>query len=120
MTNLKDALHIPDTQSARDERHLAIQRPWYSSRLSTPETGARLRRKNGKAASMRPSLACSRASMAASWRFSAGASSGSSSASSQATKRDMCVPLTSAGKATSRLHSATVASVLPPIASVSG
>jgi GTP cyclohydrolase IB len=25
MTNLKDALHIPDTQSARDERHLAIQ-----------------------------------------------------------------------------------------------
>jgi GTP cyclohydrolase I len=26
MTNLKDALHIPDTQSARDERHLAIQR----------------------------------------------------------------------------------------------
>ena len=26
MTNLKDALHIPDTQSARDERRLAIQR----------------------------------------------------------------------------------------------
>ncbi len=26
MTNLIDALHIPDTQSARDERHLAIQR----------------------------------------------------------------------------------------------
>ncbi|CAN5871606.1 GTP cyclohydrolase FolE2 [soil metagenome] len=26
MSNLKDALHIPDTQSARDERHLAIQR----------------------------------------------------------------------------------------------
>ena len=26
MTNLKDALHIPDTQSARDERKLAIQR----------------------------------------------------------------------------------------------
>jgi len=26
MTNLTDALHIPDTQSARDERHLAIQR----------------------------------------------------------------------------------------------
>jgi GTP cyclohydrolase IB len=26
MTNLKDALHIPDTQSARDDRHLAIQR----------------------------------------------------------------------------------------------
>lgn len=26
MTNLKEALHIPDTQSARDERHLAIQR----------------------------------------------------------------------------------------------
>ena len=26
MTNLKDALHIPDTQSARDERHLAIHR----------------------------------------------------------------------------------------------
>jgi GTP cyclohydrolase I len=26
MTNLKDALHIPDTQSARDVRHLAIQR----------------------------------------------------------------------------------------------
>jgi GTP cyclohydrolase I len=26
MTNLKDALHIPDTQSSRDERHLAIQR----------------------------------------------------------------------------------------------
>ena len=26
MTHLKDALHIPDTQSARDERHLAIQR----------------------------------------------------------------------------------------------
>jgi GTP cyclohydrolase IB len=26
MTNLKDALHIPDTQGARDERHLAIQR----------------------------------------------------------------------------------------------
>ena len=26
MTNLKDALHIPDTQSARDERHLAIRR----------------------------------------------------------------------------------------------
>ena len=26
MTNLKDALHIPDTQSERDERHLAIQR----------------------------------------------------------------------------------------------
>jgi GTP cyclohydrolase I len=25
MTNLKDALHIPDTQSERDERHLAIQ-----------------------------------------------------------------------------------------------
>ena len=25
MSNLKDALHIPDTQSARDERHLAIQ-----------------------------------------------------------------------------------------------
>ncbi len=25
MTNLKDALHIPDTQSARDERQLAIQ-----------------------------------------------------------------------------------------------
>jgi len=26
MSNLKDALHIPDTQSARDERHVAIQR----------------------------------------------------------------------------------------------
>jgi GTP cyclohydrolase I len=26
MTNLKDALHIPDTQSARDQRQLAIQR----------------------------------------------------------------------------------------------
>jgi GTP cyclohydrolase I len=26
MTNLTDALHIPDTQSARDERHLIIQR----------------------------------------------------------------------------------------------
>ena len=26
MSNLKDALHIPDTQSARDDRHLAIQR----------------------------------------------------------------------------------------------
>jgi len=26
MSQLKDALHIPDTQSARDERHLAIQR----------------------------------------------------------------------------------------------
>jgi GTP cyclohydrolase I len=26
MTPLKDALHIPDTQSGRDERHLAIQR----------------------------------------------------------------------------------------------
>ncbi|MBK6862357.1 MAG: GTP cyclohydrolase I FolE2 [Ideonella sp.] len=26
MNNLKDALHIPDTQSGRDERHLAIQR----------------------------------------------------------------------------------------------
>jgi len=26
MTNLTDVLHIPDTQSARDERHLAIQR----------------------------------------------------------------------------------------------
>jgi len=26
MSNLKDALHIPDTQSARDERHLSIQR----------------------------------------------------------------------------------------------
>jgi GTP cyclohydrolase I len=26
MTHLKDALHIPDTQSARDERHVAIQR----------------------------------------------------------------------------------------------
>jgi GTP cyclohydrolase IB len=26
MTNLKDALHIPDTQSARDDRQLAIQR----------------------------------------------------------------------------------------------
>jgi GTP cyclohydrolase I len=26
MTNLKDALHIPDTQSARDVRHMAIQR----------------------------------------------------------------------------------------------
>ena len=26
MTHLTDALHIPDTQSARDERHLAIQR----------------------------------------------------------------------------------------------
>jgi GTP cyclohydrolase I len=26
MTNLTDALHIPDTQSARDERHVAIQR----------------------------------------------------------------------------------------------
>ncbi len=26
MTNLTDALHIPDTQSARDERHLPIQR----------------------------------------------------------------------------------------------
>jgi GTP cyclohydrolase I len=26
MTNLKDALHIPDTQGARDERRLAIQR----------------------------------------------------------------------------------------------
>ncbi|HEX7438409.1 MAG TPA: GTP cyclohydrolase FolE2 [Caldimonas sp.] len=26
MSNLKDALHIPDTQGARDERHLAIQR----------------------------------------------------------------------------------------------
>ena len=26
MTNLKDALHIPDTQSARDDRHIAIQR----------------------------------------------------------------------------------------------
>ena len=26
MTTLKDAQHIPDTQSARDERHLAIQR----------------------------------------------------------------------------------------------
>ncbi len=25
MSNLKDALHIPDTQSGRDERHLAIQ-----------------------------------------------------------------------------------------------
>ena len=26
MSNLKDALHIPDTQSERDQRHLAIQR----------------------------------------------------------------------------------------------
>jgi GTP cyclohydrolase I len=26
MTNLTDALHIPDTQSARDDRHLSIQR----------------------------------------------------------------------------------------------
>ena len=26
MTNLTDALHIPDTQSERDERHLPIQR----------------------------------------------------------------------------------------------
>lgn len=26
MTNLTDALHIPDTQNARDDRHLAIQR----------------------------------------------------------------------------------------------
>jgi GTP cyclohydrolase I len=26
MSNLKDALHIPDTQSGRDERHIAIQR----------------------------------------------------------------------------------------------
>ena len=26
MSNLKDALHIPDTQGARDERHLGIQR----------------------------------------------------------------------------------------------
>ncbi len=26
MSNLKDALHIPDTQSARDDRHLAIHR----------------------------------------------------------------------------------------------
>ena len=26
MNNLTDALHIPDTQGARDERHLAIQR----------------------------------------------------------------------------------------------
>jgi GTP cyclohydrolase I len=26
MTNLTDALHIPDTQSARDERHIVIQR----------------------------------------------------------------------------------------------
>jgi GTP cyclohydrolase IB len=26
ITNLKDALHIPDTQSERDERHVAIQR----------------------------------------------------------------------------------------------
>ncbi len=26
MTNLTDALHIPDTQSARDDRHVAIQR----------------------------------------------------------------------------------------------
>jgi GTP cyclohydrolase I len=26
VTNLKEALHIPDTQSARDQRHLAIQR----------------------------------------------------------------------------------------------
>ena len=26
MSNLKEALHIPDTQSERDERHLAIQR----------------------------------------------------------------------------------------------
>ena len=26
MTNLTDALHIPDTQSERDERHLVIQR----------------------------------------------------------------------------------------------
>src|SRR5215203_4811197 len=26
MTNLIDALHIPDTQSTRDDRHLAIQR----------------------------------------------------------------------------------------------
>ena len=26
MTNLTDALHIPDTQSARDDRHLLIQR----------------------------------------------------------------------------------------------
>jgi GTP cyclohydrolase I len=26
MTNLIDALHIPDTQAARDDRHLAIQR----------------------------------------------------------------------------------------------
>ena len=26
MSNLKDALHIPDTQSELDERHLAIQR----------------------------------------------------------------------------------------------
>jgi GTP cyclohydrolase I len=26
MNTLKEALHIPDTQSGRDERHLAIQR----------------------------------------------------------------------------------------------
>src|SRR5690349_18705245 len=26
MSNLKDALHIPDTQAARDDRRLAIQR----------------------------------------------------------------------------------------------
>ena len=26
MTTLKDSLHIPDTQGARDERHVAIQR----------------------------------------------------------------------------------------------
>jgi hypothetical protein len=67
----------------------AIKRPWYSSRLSTPETGARLRRKNGNEASIRPASAPSSASIRAISRRKVATSSGTSMASSQATKRDM-------------------------------
>ena len=85
-----------------------------------PETGARLRRKNGKLASMRPSLACSRSSMRPASARSVAASSGSSCASSQATKRDMCVPFCSAGSATASDHSATVGTTALPMRSCSG
>ena len=41
MTNLTDALHIPDTQSERDERHLAIQRVGVQGRaLSAAAAGS--------------------------------------------------------------------------------
>jgi hypothetical protein len=77
-------------------------------KLATPETGAVFMTKNGKLISMWPDVASSRRVISSSICRNDSTDTSRSCWCSTSTKRDMCVPLKSWGRATYMLKLATV------------